>query len=141
MTISRTVSTRPSSPTPVQVTMRRAEVDPTPDQALWVVIRNSADALSYDNYAAFIEPIMGGSTPPGGRGRFGRVSASLQLPFPDAEPYRLLKVATEVFMMANTGVVIGQTKDDLDITRATKLENADLAELTRRGTPDEDARC
>lgn len=139
MTISRTVSTRPSSPTPVQVTMRRAEVDPTPDQALWVVIRNSADALSYDNYAAFIEPIMGGSTPPGGRGRFGRVSANLQLPFPDAEPYRLLKVATEVFMMANTGVVIGQTKDDLDITRATKLENADLAQLTSRSTPDQDA--
>jgi len=44
--------------------MRRAEVDPTLDQALWVVIRNSAEALSYDNYAAFIEPIMCSRKPP-----------------------------------------------------------------------------
>ncbi len=52
---------------PVQVTMRRAEVDPTRDQALWVVIRNSADAMSFDNYAAFIEPIMCRPAPPAGQ--------------------------------------------------------------------------
>ena len=48
---------------PVQVTMNRAAVPPTADQALWVVIRNSAEALSFENYAEFIEPIMGGGGP------------------------------------------------------------------------------
>ena len=110
--------------------MRRAEVDPTPDQALWVVIRNSAEALSFGNYAAFIEPIMCGDGPPRAQGRFDHLQSKRQLPFPDAEPYRLLKVATEVFMMAHCGVVIGETDQNLDITRATTFENADFQPLT-----------
>jgi len=95
---------------PIQVTMNRADVPPTPDQALWVVIRNSAEALSFENYAAFIEPIMGGVQPLSARaqGSFSRVNPRVQLTFPDAEPYRLLKVATEVFMMATCGVIIDQ---------------------------------
>jgi hypothetical protein len=129
--VKMTVTTEPGRPTPVQVTMRRAEVDPTPDQALWVVIRNSAEALSFENYAAFIEPIMCGSGPPGDRGRFDHIVAKRQLPFPDAEPYRLLKVATEVFMMANCGIMIGQTEDNLDTTINTTLEEADFSRLTQ----------
>ena len=115
---------------PVQVTMRRAEVDRTPDQALWVVIRNSADALGFDNYFAFIEPIMCGGNPLRAQGRFDHIKAKLQLPFPDAEPYRLLKVATEVFMMAHCGVVIGETDQNLASTSVTSLANADFDLLT-----------
>src|SRR5690349_6984358 len=88
---------------PQQVTLDRAHVPPTADQALWAVIRSSADALLYDRYASFIEPIMGGQTPARAPDRFNKVNAQIGLAFPDAEPYRLLKVATEVFMMANTG--------------------------------------
>ena len=101
MARKKTVTTQPGRPAPVQVTMRRAEVDPTPDQALWGVISNSADALGFDNYVAFIEPIMCGERA-ATRAEPGSTtsSAKLRLPFPDAEPYRLLKVATEVFMMA-----------------------------------------
>src|SRR5690242_8132049 len=139
MTISRTVSTRPSSPTPVQVTMRRAEIDPTPDQALWVVIRNSADALSFDNYAAFIEPIMCGGSPPRGQGRFDHVDRKVQLPFPDAEPYRLLRIATEVFMMANCGVVIGQNETNLDTTHRARFANVDFSRLTDHSSPADNA--
>jgi hypothetical protein len=134
MARKKTVTTQPGRPAPVQVTMRRAEVDPTPDQALWVVIRNSADALSFDNYAAFIEPIMCGQPPPRAQGRFDHARAKLQLPFPDAEPYRLLKVATEVFMMANCGVVIGQNEDNLDTTHRARFENADFSSLTADDT-------
>ena len=121
----------PEGPTRVQVTMRRAEVDPTADQALWVVIRNSADALNFDNYFAFIEPIMCGGDPPRAKGRFDHVKTKLQLPFPDAEPYRLLKVATEVFMMAHCGVVIGETDqiDRLEKTSATSLADPHFAAL------------
>jgi hypothetical protein len=119
--------------------MRRTEVPPTPDQALWVVIRNSADALSFDNYAAFIEPIMCGHPPPRAQNRFDHVRAKLQLPFPDAEPYKLLKVATEVFMMANCGVVIGQSEDNLDTTHRTNFADADFSRLTAHSSPAEDA--
>ena len=100
-------------PAPTPVTMNRAAVPPTPDQALWVVIRNSAEALSFENYAEFIEPIMCGPKSASAQltkraqKEFKRINRSVQLTFPDAEPYRLLKVATEVFMMANCGVVIG----------------------------------
>jgi hypothetical protein len=139
MVVSKTVTTQPGRPAPIQVTMRRAEVPPTPDQALWVVIRNSADALSFDNYAAFIEPIMCGQPPPRAKGRFDHVRAKLQLPFPDTEPYKLLKVATEVFMMANCGVVIGQNEDNLDTTHRTDFANADFSRLTAHSSPADDA--
>ncbi|MFL5796905.1 MAG: hypothetical protein ACJ77A_03105 [Actinomycetota bacterium] len=115
---------------PVEVTMRRADVTPTPDQALWVVIRNSAEALAFENYAAFIEPIMCGSPPPRAQGQFDHIRAKRQLPFPDVEPYRLLKIATEVFMMAHCGVVIGESDDNLGISVNTRFEDADFGVLT-----------
>ena len=101
------------TPTPntVQVTMDRTNIPPTPDQALWVVIRNSSNALGYQNYASFIEPIMAGlgrkaPISPRASEEFSRIDRRVQLTFQDAEPYRLLKVATEVFMMASAGVAI-----------------------------------
>jgi hypothetical protein len=116
-------------PARVQVTMRRAEIDATADQALWVVIRNSADALNFDNYFAFIEPIMCGSGPLRDQSRFDHVRGKLQLPFPDTEPYRLLKVATEVFMMAHCGVVLGETDQNLASTTNRSLDNPDFPAL------------
>jgi hypothetical protein len=102
--------------------MNRADVPPTPDQALWVVIRNSAEALSFENYATFIEPIMGGSQPPRAGKRFAKLKEAVQLTFPDAEPYRLLKVASEVFMMASCGVIIDE--DAAGDVGATSLQKA-----------------
>jgi len=139
MAFTKTITTQPGRPAPIQVTMRRAEVPPTPDQALWVVIRNSADALSYDNYSEFIEPIMCGRPPVRAQGRFDHVRQKMAVPFPDAEPYRLLKVATEVFMMANCGVVIGQNEHNLDTTRNTRFGDADFSRLTAHQTPADDA--
>lgn len=115
-------------PPPVQVTMNRASVPPTADQALWVVIRNSAEALSFENYAEFIEPIMGGGHPQRSQGHFAKISQAVQLAFPDAEPYRLLKVATEVFMMANCGVVIDENLQGT--VDSTTLAEADFSSLS-----------
>jgi hypothetical protein len=92
--------------------MDRAYVPPTDDQALWVVIRNSTDALGFERYAEFIEPIMGTGRPRRAAATYRTVDPRVRLTFPDAEPYRLLKVATEVFMMANTGVAIGAREQD-----------------------------
>jgi len=124
----------PASPSPVPVTMNRAAVPPTADQPLWVVIRNSAEALSFENYAAFIEPIMCGGNPPRAPGRFAKLNASVQLTFPDAEPYRLLKVATEVFMMASCGVVIDEIADgpNAGTISSTTLQNADFTSAVAR---------
>jgi hypothetical protein len=123
-------------PAPVQVTMNRAAVPPTADQALWVVIRNSAEALSFENYANFIEPIMGGGGPPRSQGHFANVNRAIQLTFPDAEPYRLLKVATEVFMMANCGVVIDENPQGT--VDSTTLAGADFSPLLANTSPPAD---
>lgn len=127
MSVARNFQIPPASPPPVQAVMRRAEVDPTPDQALWVVIRNSTEALSFDNYAAFIEPIMCGDAPPRAPDTAGRIR---RLPFPDADPFHLLKVATEIFMMAHCGVVIGEPGQNPDSIRGTTFKEANFDPLT-----------
>jgi hypothetical protein len=129
MAVPGTLKKSLPAPAQVQVSMRRAEVDPTLDQALWVVIRNSAEALSFDNYAAFIEPIMCSRTAPSrASSQFAATDPTVGLTFPDAEPYRLLKVATEVFMMANAGVVIGENL--AQTVASTDLRGAQFGQLT-----------
>jgi hypothetical protein len=102
------------------VSMRRAYVPPTSDQALWTVIRKSANALSFDNYQKYMEIILCGERisegVDGGELEQKRkaVKHRLRLPFPDTDAYRQLKVATEVFMMVNCGVNVGDPRFDLD---------------------------
>jgi hypothetical protein len=108
----------------IPVTMRRAQDQPTSDEALWVAIRASANALSFKNYLDFVDSIMccPGSLdskcpgppsddcttppkpplPPLGQRRF--------LPFPNMDAYRVLKVATECFLMMNCGVYLSPDK-------------------------------
>jgi hypothetical protein len=96
----------------VAVTMKRAAVLPTSDQALWVAIRKSANALGFESYARFMEVVMCGEWSERGEGLgHGRTSHQLRkvarrtaLPFPDVDRYRLLKAATEVFLMVHCGV-------------------------------------
>jgi len=101
----------------VTVTMRRAEVPATRDQALWAVIRNSTDRMGFGNYSRFMDRVMcgiwGGDLEDGDgpgyltareRAEFGRVNRRMRLPFPNVEAYRLAKVSTEVFMMLHCGV-------------------------------------
>jgi hypothetical protein len=91
------------------ITMRRAEVPPTADQALWTVIRNSTTALSFKNYSDFMEVVLCGEPAGANASKISKVGGPinnrLRLPFPDVEAYRQLKVATEVFMMMNCGVL------------------------------------
>jgi hypothetical protein len=107
----------------VAVTMKRTAVPPTADQALWVAIRAGANALSFENYSAFVEALMCDG-PDDELGRLGgrRISHRLRkvkrrtaLPFPNVDRYRLLKAVTEVFLMTHCGVDIGDFSDvDLD---------------------------
>jgi hypothetical protein len=106
---------------PVEVTMRRAAVEPTASQALWTLIRQSTNALSFRRYQLFMERLftrqlnqtaMPGSVPlPTGISFDPKTFAQnlpWKLPFPGVEPYHQLKAATEVFVMLNSGVPFGE---------------------------------
>jgi len=109
----------------VSVTLQRAAAPPTSDQALWVAIRNSTNALGFENYSRFIEAVVCGerSDQPGDqpletkhtRHTLRKVKRRTALPFPNVDRYRLLKAATEVFLMIHCGVDLGDfTNLDLD---------------------------
>ncbi len=103
------------------VSLQRTSIEATEDQTLWISIRNGARAIAYDQYALFIEAIMGAQIPSGyagfpgtgfSQGEGGTITGTpnptwqaidrrrYSLPFPGVEPYALLKAATEVFVMA-----------------------------------------
>lgn len=114
---------------PVSVTLQRSAETPTTDEALWVVIRQTTNALSFPNYVNFVDSIMccrsslddlcpGNEVcnlPPLNQRRF--------LPFPNMDAYRVLKVATECFLMMRCGVYLSPQalKDHLNNT--TALDN------------------
>ena len=101
----------------VAVTLRRTAVPTTSDQALWVAIRNSTNALGFENYSRFIEAVVCGEwrDQPFGRRQgtkhtkhtLRKVKRRTALPFPNVDRYRLLKAATEVFLMIHCGVDLG----------------------------------
>lgn len=114
-----TVAAEGGPPQDVDVRLKRAVTEPTPDQALWVAIRYSASQLLFSNYLTFVDTIMcppatgtfdnvidgylknpSSCLPPLGQRRF--------LPFPNTDAYRVLKVATECFLMLNCGVYLTQ---------------------------------
>lgn len=99
------------------VRLERGAVPATTDQSLWTAIRFATDQLSYNKYEAFLEIVMcADDGAPQGEHRARALKKSLRsarsLPFPDIEPYRLLKVATEVFLTVNCGVEVDQTPND-----------------------------
>lgn len=107
----------------VAVTLRRASAPPTSDQALWVAIRNATNALGFLNYRRFIEAVMCDRPDEAfyrlerrGLGhKLRKVKRRTALPFPNVDRYRLLKAATEVFMMTHCGVDLGDfSRVDLD---------------------------
>lgn len=109
------------APTPaVDVTMNRTRVPNTKDEILWVVIRNCSNALGFNEYQDFMDAVF--SNP-----RFAhaaghertKVVETLEIPFDSfafssLDAQRVLKVATELFVMTRCGVVHPPTlKPDL----------------------------
>ncbi len=100
----------------VNVSMTRAETEPTADLKLWGAIRASTEALSFDNYLRFMELLFC----PNGRGRLstaesetvGRLLQKRFLPFTDTDAYRVMKAATEAFVVVNCGVFTGEAGID-----------------------------
>lgn len=86
---------------PARNQMKRASIPETPDTALWFKIRRATLDLSWEKYSRFIEGVMC-ADPATGQAKTGELEKSkISLPFPDIDPYRFLKAATEVFMMVH----------------------------------------
>lgn len=98
------------------VVMRRTEQRFTNDLFLWSLIRQTTEQLSFDNYSEFIDLVLcqgKTTTTPGDndpwkleKEKFGGLSGLRFLPYNDTDAYRLLKVATEAFLLANCEVVL-----------------------------------
>ncbi|MBJ7309184.1 hypothetical protein H7U20_03095 [Rugamonas sp. CCM 8940] len=99
----------------VGVSLSRTETEPTEDLPLWTLIRNSTEAMGFNNYLHFIDGLFCGDIG-GVRGfegerfvkkaeQFGSLNKRRALPFTDSEAYRVLKAATEAFVMVNCGVL------------------------------------
>ncbi|MBO9702380.1 MAG: hypothetical protein J7604_19375 [Sporocytophaga sp.] len=77
-------------PSESNVSLKRSQSPLTPDQVLWVIIKNGT--ISFKNYKRFIDDVMCGPTTGGKR-------SGASLPFPKVEMYSMLKHATECYMM------------------------------------------
>ncbi len=133
---------------PWQVDLLRTNIPDTDDLLLWTIIKNSTDAIGYDKYAEFMnwafcgdasDPAPGdltgfaGANQTDARNEIATLSARRALPFPDIEPYRVLKAATELFLMAQCGVALNATETaklaaeagtDLDIKQRANFDSS-----------------
>lgn len=118
----------PNGP-PIQVALTRPDSVLTPDHALWGAIRNRTDAISFDNYSAFITRLLCSDTDVGGSasscGRAELSADDLGAPTIDerrtdlldvpsiygVDAYNLLKVATQAFLLLETGVAVRPPRD------------------------------
>src|SRR5262245_35759930 len=118
----------------VSVSMRRTATQPTADLPLWVIIRRATEAISFENYLRFMDlllcGIVGSSPSTDTEPKFGNLRSRRFLPYNDADAYRLLKVATEAFLMVNCGIVLqtpGITQQELDkLIAGVSLESGAL---------------
>jgi hypothetical protein len=104
---SATVTPRPVARIgTVPVTLQRTAIQPSSDQALWVVIRNRTDAISFSRYKEFIDAVMCCTRDVPPREKLKNRDFEQRLPFPGVDAYNLLKVATEFFLMQECGLAI-----------------------------------
>ena len=90
--------------------LRRSASAVTPDVALWVILRNSTKQMSFDSYERFLRLVFCddkagyAGNAPAAVSTFRKILGKRFLPYNDADAYRLLKAATEAFVMVNCGV-------------------------------------
>jgi hypothetical protein len=101
----------------VGVSMKRTATALTGDLALWQGILNGTDALSFNNYFRFMNLLFCGEEatdlPAFEQDRFQKkrnlfandLVKKRVLPFTDADAYRVVKAATEAFVMINCGIL------------------------------------
>jgi len=100
-------------PLPVDVKFGGAATGMTIDQPLWVAIRGGARALSFGAYKAFIDHVLCAPTPTTDdeKTKKSKINARVTAPLVESrffgtDAYQLLRAATEVFVLTQSGVVI-----------------------------------
>jgi len=100
--------------------LKRSNVEATPDLVLWYLIKCSSERLSFENYKDFTDYVLCGTPLPewlqGDKERltgdtenkYPSITKKRFLPFIDADAYRLLKAATETFIMINCAVDVSE---------------------------------
>jgi hypothetical protein len=122
----------------VNVSMTRTETEPTSDLRLWGAIRASTEALSFDKYLRFMDLLFcsdrSGTATATETTAFKKLSQRRFLPFTDTDAYRVLKVATEAFVVVNCGVFTGESAFEGDAgVLADFLNYLDRRDLPRPG--------
>ena len=97
----------------VPVSLQRTALLPTADQILWVVIRNRADAIGFNRYRDFIDSVM-----------CAPQAQALSFQGPDA--YSVLKLATDAFLMHETGILNPQLYERLRLLDASTANQSSL---------------
>lgn len=115
-------SARAAETHPLPVTLMRTSSPTTPDEILWPIIRRSTDALSFGNYKRFIDLVF--CSPPRREETTAKnwleTNLGARSPLGRMDIYQRLKLATEVFLIANCGInnggkfCGGPFVDDLD---------------------------
>lgn len=101
----------------IGVSLQRTATTFTSDLSHWQAIVNSTEALSFNSYFRFMDLIFCGPQDLSNRPKFEQDRFGLKeqrhrellpkrlLPFIDADAYRVVKVATEAFVMVNCGIM------------------------------------
>ena len=116
----------------VNVAMTRTETEPTADLRLWASIRTSTEAMSFDNYLRFMDQLFckhdnnpsNGQTSNAASTPYEKLLLKRFLPFTDTDAYRVMKAATEAFVIVNCGVFTGDGAIEGDL--ADYLNRRDL---------------
>jgi hypothetical protein len=116
----------------------RTATEFTSDVAFWTGIQNCTNALSFDTYQSFMSYLFDGENTeppvpgfehhrfPAKRDTYHNLLTRRALPFTDTDAYRILKAATEAFVMVNCGVLRHDPAFD---------RGCDDSWLERRGIP------
>jgi len=135
---------------PKPVSLRGSVRPATADLVLWVLIKRSTDDLSFKNYQDFIDFVLcGGDIPtflPQTQAEalktpvmteLESIEKKRRLPYIDSDSYRLLKAATEAYVMVQCAVKVDVNFSDPQLTAdiAKALEKAEASgtveELTK----------
>jgi hypothetical protein len=112
----------------VKVSMTRTETEPTADLRLFGAIRASTEALSFVNYLRFMDQLFckqdHSVMPQTEKDTYNALLRKRFLPFTDTDAYRVMKAATEAFVIVNCGVFTGD--GEISSNLAGYLDRRDL---------------
>jgi hypothetical protein len=130
----------------IEATLDRTTTQFTDDVAFWNGILNSTETLSFNTYLKFMDYLFCGQSDLSSlsryeqdrfdhkRAKYGVLRNNRFLPFTDTDAYRVVKAATEAFVMVNCGVLErGVLEGDKPIGAFDSVRDKDY--LEKRGIP------